>query len=115
MKRAHVWIFFGSDIGAPRQSNLIHASDDVLEKWAVLAMEKEGLSVNAKAPHDTVARAETRPVQQGGGRFVTVACSNSEAFHSTADRWPEAVDVATLARYAGAFANGSLELAQQQS
>src|SRR4029453_7845089 len=25
--RSHVWIFFGSDIGAPRQRNLIHASD----------------------------------------------------------------------------------------
>jgi hypothetical protein len=26
IKRAHAWIFFGSDIGAPRQANLIHAS-----------------------------------------------------------------------------------------
>jgi hypothetical protein len=113
LKGAHVWFFFGSDLGAPRQSNLVHASDDVLEKWAVQAMEKEGLAVNAKAPHDTVARAETRPVQRGGGRFVTVACSNGEAFHNVADRWPEAVDVATLARYAAAFANGALELALQ--
>jgi hypothetical protein len=29
------------------------------------------------------------------------------------DFWPEAVDVAILARYAKAFANGALELAQQ--
>ena len=114
VKRAHVWFFFGSDIGAPRQSNLIHASDDVLEGWIVRAMEKEGLVVNAKAPHDAVARAETRPVQQAGGRFVSVACSNSEVFHNVADRWPEAVDVATLARYATAIANGALELARQR-
>ena len=60
------------------------------------------------------ARGEARPVQQGGGRFVTVVCS-SEVYHNVADRWPEAVDVATLARYASAFANGALELAQQQS
>jgi len=45
---------------------------------------------------------------------VTVVCS-SEVYHNVADRWPEAVDVATLARYASAFANGALELAQQQS
>ena len=32
-----------------------------------------------------------------------------------ADRWPEAVDVARLARYARAFANGALELARQTS
>ena len=114
VKRAHAWIFFGSDIGAPRQPNLIHASDEVLEQWIVGALEKEGLTVNAKTPYDSAARGEARPVQQGGGRFVTLVCS-SEVYHNVADRWPEAVDVATLARYASAFANGALELARQPS
>ena len=114
VKRAHAWIFFGSDLGAPRQRNVIHASDDLLERWVVQAMEKEGLAVNAKEPHDAAARAEVRAIQQAGGRFVTLACSNSEAFHSAADRWPEAIDVATLARYARAMASGALEIAQQQ-
>jgi len=112
IKRAHAWIFFGSDIGAPRQPNLIHASDDVLEQWAVAAMEKEGLTVNAKARHDSVARGEAGAVQNGGGRFVTVVCV-SEVYHNVADRWPESVDVALMARYARAFANGVLELARQ--
>jgi hypothetical protein len=112
IRSAHVWIFFGSDIGAPRQSNLIHASDDALEHWTVAAMEKEGLTVNAKAHHDSQARGEAGAIQKGGGRFVTVACA-SEVYHSAADRWPEAVDVPALARYAKAFANGALELAQQ--
>jgi hypothetical protein len=110
IRRAHAWIFFGSGIGTPRQPNLIHASDDALEQWTVAAMEKEGLTVNAKARHDSMARAEVGAVQQGGGRFVTLAC-DSEVYHSVADRWPEAVDVALLARYARAFANGALELA----
>jgi hypothetical protein len=114
VKRAHAWIFFGSDIGAPRQPNLIHASDEVLEQWIVKALGKEGLTVSAKTPYDSAARGEARPVQQGGGRFVTLVCS-SEVYHNVADRWPEAIDVATLARYASAFANGALELAQQQS
>ena len=112
IKRAHAWIFFGSDIGAPRQPNLIHASDDALEQWLVAAMEKEGLTVSEKARRDSPARGEAHAVQQGGGRFVTVACG-SELYHSVADRWPEAVDVAALTRYAKAFANGALELAQQ--
>ncbi|WMT73418.1 hypothetical protein [Bradyrhizobium sp. Ash2021] len=114
VRRAHAWIFIGSDIGAPRQPNLIHASDEVLEQWMVRSLEKEGLTVNAKTPYASAARGEARPVQQGGGRFVTLVCS-SEVYHNVADRWPEAVDVATLARYASAFANGALELAQQQS
>ena len=53
-----------------------------------------------------------RSLQQGGGRFVTGACS-SELYNSVADRWPEAVDVAALTRYANVFANGALELGQQ--
>jgi hypothetical protein len=114
VKRAHAWIFFGSDIGAPRQPNLIHASDEVLEQWIVRALEREGLTVNAKTPYDSAARAEARAVQQGGGRFVTLVCS-SQLYHNVADRWPEAVDVAALARYASAFANGALQLAQQPS
>jgi len=112
IKRAQAWIFFGSDIGAPRQPNLIHASDDALEQWAGAAMEKEGLTVNAKARHDSTARGETGVVQHGGGRFITLACE-SHVYHNVADRWPEAVDVSILARYARAFANGTLELTRQ--
>ena len=114
VKGAHAWIFFGSDIGAPRQPNLIHASDDVLEQWTVAAMEKEGLTVNAKARHDSKARGEAAVIQKGGGRFVTIACG-SDVYHSVADRWPEAVDVATLARYAKAFAIGATQLAAGDS
>ena len=110
VKRAHAWIFFGSGIGVPRQPNLIHASDDALERWTIAALEKEGLTVNAKERHDSRARSEVGAVQQGGGRFVTLAC-DSDFYHNVADRWPEAVDVALLARYARAFANGALQLA----
>ena len=112
MKRAHVWVFYGSDIGAPRQPNLIHASDEALERWLLRTMEQETLSVNAKVQHDAPARGEAGPIQRGGGRFVTVACG-SEAFHNVADRWPEAIDIALLARYARALANGALELARE--
>ena len=110
VKRARAWIFFGSGIGVPRQPNLVHASDDALEQWIAAALGKEGLRVNARVPHDSRARAEVGPVQQGGGRFVTLAC-DSDVYHNAADRWPTAVDVALLARYASAFANGALQLA----
>jgi hypothetical protein len=109
---AHAWIFFGSDIGAPRQPNVIHASEDALEQWAVATLEKEGLTVNTKVRHNSSARGEVSTVQQGGGRFVTVAC-DTEVFHNIADRWPQAIDVGTVARYAKAFANGALQLARQ--
>ena len=112
IKRAHAWIFFGSDIGAPRQPNTIHASDDALERWIVTALGNEGLTVDTRARHDSNARGEVSTIQQGGGRFVTVAC-DTEVFHNIADRWPQAVDVGTVARYAKAVANGALQLARE--
>ena len=56
IRRAHAWIFFGSNVGSPRRRNRIHTSDDALEKWAVAAMEKEGLAADTKVPHDANAR-----------------------------------------------------------
>ena len=112
IKRAEAWIFFGSDIGAPRQPNLIHASDDALEQWIETALRNEGLAMDSKEQHSSMARGETGTVQRGGGRFVTLACA-SQVYHNVADRWPEAVDVSLLARYARALANGSLDLAER--
>src|SRR5580704_15745745 len=75
-----VWIFFGSDIGTPRQPNLIHVSDDVLEQWTVGPIEKEGLKVNAKAPHKSQACGEAGAVQRGSGQSSTqtIGYFNSE-------------------------------------
>jgi len=112
VKGAAIWIFYGSDIGAPRQPNLIHASDATLERWLLQALEKEAIRADAKVPYDAPARGEAGPIQRGGGRFVTVACG-SEAFHNVADRWPEAIDIALLARYARALATGALQLARE--
>jgi hypothetical protein len=39
-------------------------------------MEKQGLVVNAKARHDSIARGETAAVQRARGRFFTVACAS---------------------------------------
>ncbi len=111
IRRAEAWIFLGSDIGAPRQPNLIHASDPVLEEWVVTALAKQGLSVDAKEQHSARARGETAAIQRGGGRFITLACGSS-VFHNVADRWPEAVDVSLLARYATALADGARLLAE---
>ena len=109
-KDAQAWIFFGSDIGSPRQPHVLHASNDALERWALAALKTEGLGVSATAPHASPARGESGRVQRAGGNFVTIA-GDSDAYHNINDRWPEAVDVGTLARYARALANGALLLA----
>ena len=110
VKRAHAWLHFGANVGALQQPNMINASDDTLERWAVAAMEKEGLQVNRKAKRGSTPFGEAAIVHRGGGRYVALVC-DSDVFHNVADRWPEAVDVATLARYARAFAASVAQIA----
>src|SRR3989442_2860244 len=112
VKRAHAWIHFGANIGAPRQPSLIQASEPSLERWAATAMQREGLSVDHTMAPGATPFGEAARLQRDGGRYVAPV-SDTEVFHSVADRWPEAVDVARLARYARAFPNGALELARQ--
>ena len=70
--------------------------------------------MDAKERHSSLARGEVGTIQRGGGRFVTLACASS-GFHNVADRWPEAVDVSLLARYAKALAAGALEFAERRT
>ena len=105
----------GANIGAPRQPNLIQVSDAPLEVWAADALDKQGLVVNQKArPEPENTRGEASIFQRGGARYVVLACG-CDVFHSAADRWPDEVDVAILARYATSIANGAAELARQRS
>ena len=46
VRRALVWILLGSSIGAPRQPNPIHTSDEALEQWIVAAIRKQGIIVD---------------------------------------------------------------------
>jgi hypothetical protein len=110
IRRACQWIHFGANIGSPRQPNLVLASDDAVERWAVGLMAKEGLTASATAGRGQLPRGEAGALHRGGGRYVAVVCG-TEVFHHAADRWPDAVDVPLLARYARAFANGALQLA----
>jgi hypothetical protein len=104
-------VFFGSSIGEPGQPNQLYASDETLLRTFGASMAMEGLDVDTAMPVTATARGEAGIVQRGGGRVITIACG-SDAYHNAADRWPEAVDVTLLARYARAFAAGALELAQ---
>jgi Peptidase family M28 len=112
-RRALAFIHFGANIGAARQPNLIQASSDALEQWAVTTIEREGLTVNRKAARSATPFGDASVFKRAGGQYVALVCDN-DTFHNPADRWPDAVDVAVLARYADAFAKGALELAQQR-
>jgi len=109
-RKACAWIQIGANLGAPRQPNLLVASDPVLETWAASAIEKQGLRVG-KAPRGATPFGEARVIHEKGGRYAALICE-SEVFHSAEDRGPGAVDIELLARYARAFAEGIVGLAQ---
>ena len=110
VKRAHLWLHFGANIGVPQQPNMINSSDDMLEQWAAAAMEKEGLAVNHRAKRGSTPFGEAAFVHRGSGRYVALVCDN-DLFHHPADRWPDTTDVASLARYAHSFATALARMA----
>ena len=111
MQRAHAWVQLGANFGAPQQPNELHTQDDFLEALASAALEKQGIAVNHKAPRGSLPRAEAATLHRGRARYIALLCG-SDVFHSASDRWPDAIDLATLARYARACTDGALELAQ---
>jgi hypothetical protein len=112
-KRAHAWIHLGANIGAPQQPNQVHVSDASLEDSIIAALQKEGLRIDHKAESGSMPRGEAATIHRGGARYLALVCG-TEVFHNSADRWPDAVDVTMVARYAKSFATCALELASQR-
>lgn len=110
VKQAHVWIHFGANIGAVGATNRLQALDDELETIAADTMTKAGITINDKAKRGVVPFGEAGNIHRGGGRYVSLLCPGNPVFHHPADRWPAAVDVASVARYATAFADVALRL-----
>jgi hypothetical protein len=120
------WIHLGANIGAavrppiaakPAEENperrhatpvmgqgpTIQASDDEFEALLSGAMASNDLQIARRNRRGTVPGGEAEVVHRGGGRYVSVIGSNA-LFHNPADRGPEAVDLAEIARFTNVFA-----------
>ncbi len=109
IKAAAAWIHLGANIGAAGGAARLQAADDDIEKMANASLAKAEASVAQRAPRGTVPGGEARNIHVGGGRYVSLLGS-SPYFHSPADRWPVAVDVKAVTRFAAAFADLALQL-----
>ncbi len=110
VRGTHAWIQIGANIGASSQPGLLVTSDAALEAWASAALEEQGIRADT-APRGATPFGEARVIHERGGRYAALICE-SELFHSVEDRWPDAIDVALLARYARALAQGITALAR---
>ena len=110
IKDAAAWIHLGADIGAAGGAARLQASDDPIEAIANASLARANAVVAQRVARGTVPGGEARNIHVGGGRYVSLL-SGSPFFHSLADRWPEAVNVPAVARFAAAFADVATTLA----
>ena len=98
-----VWIHYGANIGAAGGELSVHSGSKDFAARAVEELTRFGRKPDLVAPPHLVPSGETRDIHRAGGRYLTLVGSNPW-FHLPQDRWPHAVDVATIAQIAAAAA-----------
>ena len=111
VRGAHAWIHLGANFGAAVGGDpLLQASDLALQERAAEALERAGEAPARRRPVGTPPSGEARHIHAGGGSYLSIIGDNG-LFHHPRDRWPDAVDVDRIARYARAFTEVGLQLA----
>jgi hypothetical protein len=108
-RQAFAWVHLGANIGASTGDTRMTPSDDALASVAMKALASHGLDGTRRMPPGQVG-GEAATISEGGGRFVSFIGQNAW-FHNPRDLWPDAVDVATVARFARAIADLTVALA----
>ncbi len=103
IKGSAAWIHLGANIGAAGGTPRLQASDDGIEGMADEALKNAGGRVSARLPRGTRPGGEARNIHDGGGRYISLLGSGPH-FHNIDDRWPAAVDINAVSRFADAFA-----------
>jgi len=106
---AFAWVHFGANIGTSTGDVGMTPSDDRLRDAAVRAFAPHGLEKIRQSPAAQVG-GEAATIQEQNGRFISFIGANAW-FHNSRDLWPDAVDIATVARFARATADLTLQLA----
>ncbi len=98
-----VWVHYGANIGAVGGALFVLSGSADLAARAAEELTSVGYSPVRIAPPSQVPSGETRDIHRAGGRYVTLVGSNP-LFHLPQDRWPDAIDVVTIAKVAAAAA-----------
>lgn len=108
---AIAWIHLGANFGAAVNGDpLLQASTTDLQQLAITELDTaSAMAPRQRAIGDQPA-GEAHAVFEGGGDYISIIGSNG-LFHHPHDRWPTAVDVAKLVRYATAFTGIANKLA----
>jgi hypothetical protein len=110
IKDAAAWIHLGANIGAAGGLMRLQASDDEIEGKMVKALDEATAVVRQRVPRGTVPAGEARNIHVGGGRYVSLLGSG-KFFHTQQDRWPVAVDIDAVTKFATAVSNLAVAIA----
>ena len=110
---AIAWIHLGANFGAAIGGDpLLQTSSGELQRLAADELATAGVRAPRQRPIGEAPAGEAAAVFEGGGEYISILGSNG-LFHHPHDRWPTAVDVAALVRYAAAFTGISNKLANR--
>lgn len=111
VRGAAAWIHLGANFGAAVGGDpLLQASSRELQDRAAEALARAGEAPPRRRPAGEAPAGEARHVHDGGGTYLSIVGGNG-LFHHPRDRWPDAVDVDRVARFARAFTEVGLQLA----
>ena len=114
VRGAAAWVHLGASFGAavggaPRlQASSVDLLDDATD-----ALERTGEASPERRPAGEPPAGEVRHIHDGSGTYLSIIGDNG-LFHHPRDRWPDAVDIDRIARYARAFTEIGLQLANAQ-
>ncbi len=112
---ALTWLHLGASIGSalepqPRLWNSDDEMESLVQDALTQAFTREGGSIPPASPREAVPGGESRHIHLRNGRYISLAGRHA-LFHLEADRWPHAVDVQSVARFAKAFSSLAVKLA----
>lgn len=113
IKDAVAWIHLGANFGAAvRASSNLQLSDDEMQTLALAAMADAGKAPDRIRPVGSRPFGEARNIHDGGGRYISLLGRNG-LFHHPYDRWPAAVDLDAVDKFASAFVHIATRLTEE--
>lgn len=108
---AYIWIHLGANFAATNAEIRLQYSNQSIKNLTRRHLEREGLVPDIETPIENRPLGEARNIFDAKGNFLSLLGSNP-LFHHPDDRWPDAVDITTTARWADAFSRIILDLSR---
>jgi len=101
---AYIWIHLGANFAATGSQIRLQYSSQDINNLTRRHLGRANLVPGVETPLENRPLGEARNIYDSGGNFLSLL-GNNPLFHHPDDRWSDAVDVATTARWADAFSN----------